>query len=134
MKRRVVSRTCHLVHEDRHSNSQPARLKQFRRWPLPKIIDMCQQADWRYSLSDSEKSSLHHQLGLGWYGCTNGVILVAEFTQPSPKLVFEPSFPMKFGTGDNIPDDLHIAKKEARESRMEVNRSISCPICEPVDQ
>ena len=41
---------------------------------------------------------------------------------------------MYFGTGDHIPDDLHIAKKEARESRMEVNRSISCPICKPVDQ
>ena len=41
---------------------------------------------------------------------------------------------MYFGTGDHIPDDLHIAKKEARKSRMEVNRSTSCPICEPVDQ
>jgi putative transposase len=41
---------------------------------------------------------------------------------------------MYFGTGDHIPDDLNIAKKEARESRMEVNRSTSCPICEPVDQ
>ncbi len=41
---------------------------------------------------------------------------------------------MYFGTGNHIPGDLHIARKEARESRMEVNRSTSCPICEPVDQ
>ena len=39
---------------------------------------------------------------------------------------------MYFGTGDHIPDDLDIAKKEARESRKEVNRSTSCPICAPV--
>ena len=37
---------------------------------------------------------------------------------------------MYFGTGDHIPDDLHIAKKKARESRMEVNRSTSCPTCD----
>jgi transposase InsO family protein len=39
---------------------------------------------------------------------------------------------MYFGTGDHIPDDLRIAKKEARESRMEVNRSTSCPTCDPL--
>jgi putative transposase len=39
---------------------------------------------------------------------------------------------MYFGTGDHIPDDLHTAKKEARESRKETNRLTSCPICEPV--
>ena len=39
---------------------------------------------------------------------------------------------MYFGTGDHIPGDLDFAKKEARESRKEVNRSASCPICEPL--
>ncbi len=39
---------------------------------------------------------------------------------------------MYFGTGDHITDDLHIAKKKARESRMEVNRSTSCPTCDPL--
>jgi transposase InsO family protein len=38
---------------------------------------------------------------------------------------------MYFGTGDHIPDDLHTARKESRESRMEVNRSMSCPVCKP---
>ncbi|MCH7920127.1 MAG: transposase [Planctomycetes bacterium] len=39
---------------------------------------------------------------------------------------------MYFGTGGHIPDDLNIAKKKARESRMEVNRSTSCPTCDPL--
>jgi len=39
---------------------------------------------------------------------------------------------MYFGTGSHIPDELNTARKEALESRMAVNRSVSCPICEPL--
>ncbi|MFC1763507.1 transposase [Planctomycetota bacterium] len=39
---------------------------------------------------------------------------------------------MYFGTGAHIPDELNTAKKQALESRMAINRSVSCPICEPL--
>jgi len=39
---------------------------------------------------------------------------------------------MYFGTDNHIPDELEAAKKAARQSRMEVNRTISCPTCEPL--
>ena len=34
---------------------------------------------------------------------------------------------MYFGTGNSVPDELATAKAAARQSRMEVNRSTSCP-------
>jgi transposase InsO family protein len=39
---------------------------------------------------------------------------------------------MYFGTGSHIPDKLHRARKQALESRMAANRSVSCPLCEPL--
>ena len=39
---------------------------------------------------------------------------------------------MYFGTGSHIPDELNTRQKQALESRMAVNRSVSCPICEPL--
>ena len=39
---------------------------------------------------------------------------------------------MYFGNGAHIPDELDAAKKVARRSRMEVNRSTSCPTCQPL--
>ncbi|MFC1762657.1 transposase [Planctomycetota bacterium] len=39
---------------------------------------------------------------------------------------------MYFGTGNHIPEELNVARKQALESRMAVNRSVSCPICEPL--
>ncbi|MCH8242361.1 MAG: transposase [Planctomycetes bacterium] len=39
---------------------------------------------------------------------------------------------MYFGNGAHIPDELDAAKKVARQSRMEVNRSTSCPTCQPL--
>jgi transposase InsO family protein len=38
-----------------------------------------------------------------------------------------------FGTGDHIPDELEAAKKVARQSRMEVNRAVSCLTCQPLE-
>ena len=35
-----------------------------------------------------------------------------------------------FDTGNHIPKELEAARKAARESRMEVNRTASCPTCE----
>ena len=93
----VVSMTCLLVHENHRNNSHSARSRQFRKWRHPKIIDMCQQVDWQYLLSDSAKSSRRHRLGLGWYECINGVVLVVEFTQPSQRSVFELYAPTKSG-------------------------------------
>ena len=39
---------------------------------------------------------------------------------------------MYFGTGDRVPDEIGAAKKNARESRMEVNRATLCPTCQPL--
>ncbi len=38
-----------------------------------------------------------------------------------------------FCTGDHIPDELEAAKKVARQSRMEVNRAVSCLTCQPLE-
>jgi hypothetical protein len=35
-----------------------------------------------------------------------------------------------YGTGRSVPEELASAKTEARQTRMEVNRSTSCPACE----
>ncbi len=40
---------------------------------------------------------------------------------------------MYFGTGDHVPDELDGAKRDARHSRMEVNRATSCPMCHPAE-
>ncbi len=40
---------------------------------------------------------------------------------------------MYFGTGAHIPVEFDGAKKVARQSRMEVNHAISCPMCKPPD-
>ena len=37
---------------------------------------------------------------------------------------------MYFGIGDNIPQQLEEARREARELRMATNRSKSCRVCE----
>jgi hypothetical protein len=39
---------------------------------------------------------------------------------------------MYFATGNEIPRQLGIARKAARQARMEVNRNNSCPTCEPL--
>ena len=35
-----------------------------------------------------------------------------------------------FGTGNHIPQELETGRKDARQSRLEVNRNKSCPRCE----
>ena len=37
---------------------------------------------------------------------------------------------MYFGTGSSVPVELAAAKTDARQSRMKVNRTTSCPTCE----
>ena len=39
---------------------------------------------------------------------------------------------MYFGTGKHIFQELETGRKDARQSRMEVNRNTSCPTCEPL--
>ena len=39
---------------------------------------------------------------------------------------------MYFGTSNDIPHELAVARKAARKSRIEANRKNSCPVCEPV--
>lgn len=38
---------------------------------------------------------------------------------------------MYFGTGAQVPDELAAAKTAARQSRMNLNRAIWCPTCQP---
>jgi len=101
------------------------------------------QTDISYSnsLIESWWRSLKHQwLFLNTLDTVRSVqklvsFYVEEHNTRLPHSAFHGQTPdeMYFGTGDHIPDQLHIAKKEARESRKEVNRSTSCPICKPVD-
>ena len=60
---------------------------------------------------------------------------VEEHNTRLPHSAFRGQTPdeMYFGTGDRIPDELDGAKKDARHSRMEVNRATLCPMCEPVE-
>ena len=39
---------------------------------------------------------------------------------------------MYFCTGERIPDELEAEKKVARQSRMKLNRTTSCPTCKPL--
>ena len=40
---------------------------------------------------------------------------------------------MYFGTGSSISDKLSSAKQATHQSRMEVNRAITCPTCERLE-
>ena len=101
------------------------------------------QTDISYSnsLIESWWRSLKHQwLFLNTLDTVSSVeklvsFYVEEHNARIPHSAFRGQTPdeMYFGTGDHIPDDLRIAKKEARESRMEVKGSTSCPTCDPLD-
>ncbi|MCH8044070.1 MAG: transposase [Planctomycetes bacterium] len=39
---------------------------------------------------------------------------------------------MYFGTGKHTAQELETGRKDARQSRLEVNRNKSCPTCEPL--
>jgi hypothetical protein len=58
---------------------------------------------------------------------------VDEHNMRLPHSAFRGQTPneMYFGTGDRIPDELEAAKNVARQSRMKLNRSTSCPMCGP---
>ncbi len=58
---------------------------------------------------------------------------VEEHTQRLPHSAFRGQTPdeMYFGTGEGIPDTLESARDAARRERLEWNRSLSCPVCEP---
>jgi len=100
------------------------------------------QTDISYSnsLIESWWRSLKHQwLFLNTLDTVSSVeklvsFYVEQHNKRLPHSAFRGQTPdeMHFGTGNHIPNDLHLAKKEARESRMQVNRSTSCPICEPL--
>jgi len=99
------------------------------------------QTDISYSNSLIEswwRSLKHHWLFLNTLDTVCSVqklvsFYVEEHNTRLPHSAFHGQTPdeMYYGTGNHIPDDLHTAKKEARESRIEVNRSTSCPICKP---
>ena len=57
---------------------------------------------------------------------------VDEHNKRLPHSAFRGQTPdeMYYGTGNSIPDELAAAKVAARQSRMEANRSTSCPACE----
>jgi len=60
---------------------------------------------------------------------------VDEHNMRLPHSAFRGQTPneMYFGTGDRIPDELEAAKTAARQSRMKLNRSRSCPMCRPFE-
>ncbi len=60
---------------------------------------------------------------------------VEEHNARLPHSAFRGQTPdeMYFGSGGHIPDELQAAKKVARQSRMEVNRSTTCLTCMPLE-
>ena len=59
---------------------------------------------------------------------------VEEHNTRLPHSAFRGQTPdeMYFETGNEIPRQLEITRKAARQVRMEVNRENSCPTCEPL--
>ena len=59
---------------------------------------------------------------------------VEEHNTRLPHSAFRGQTPdeMHFGTGNHIPQELATGRKDARQSRLEVNRNKSCPTCEPL--
>ena len=59
---------------------------------------------------------------------------IAEHNRVLPHSAFKGQTPdeMYFGTGDAIPEELDAAKEAARAERLEVNRSRTCPVCDPL--
>ena len=59
---------------------------------------------------------------------------VQEHNTRLPHSAFRGQTPdeMYFATGNEIPRQLEIARKAARQARMKVNRNNSCPTCEPL--
>jgi len=60
---------------------------------------------------------------------------VEEHNTRLPHSAFRGQTPdeMYFGTGNHIPQELATGRKDARQSRLEVNRNKSCPRCEPTE-
>ncbi len=58
---------------------------------------------------------------------------VEEHNERLPHSAFRGQTPdeMYFGHGDAVPDELDAGKREARQRRLDVNRALSCLICEP---
>jgi len=100
------------------------------------------QTDISYSnsLIESWWRSLKHQwLFLNTLDTVSSIkklvsFYVEEHNTRLPHSAFRGQTPdeMYFGTGSHIPDELNTARKQALEARMAVNRSVSCPICEPL--
>ena len=59
---------------------------------------------------------------------------VAEHIQVLPHSAFRGQTPdeMYLVTGDDIPHELAAYRRAARQNRLELNRALSCPVCEPV--
>jgi transposase InsO family protein len=56
---------------------------------------------------------------------------VTEHNERIPHAAFEGQTPdeVYFGRGDNIPDELAVARREARKRRVELNRAEACAAC-----
>jgi transposase InsO family protein len=59
---------------------------------------------------------------------------VAEHNTRLPHSAFRGQTPdeMYFGTGEHVPGELEMARQAARRARLETNRKMSCPQCEPL--
>jgi hypothetical protein len=90
------------------------------------------------SLIESWWRSLKHQWlylnTLDTVGAVKNLVAfyVREHNTRLPHSAFRGQTPdeMYFGTGDHIPDELEVAKSNARQDRMALNRSLSCSTCE----
>ncbi|NNF42345.1 MAG: transposase [Phycisphaerales bacterium] len=58
---------------------------------------------------------------------------VEEHNERLPHSAFRGQTPdeMYFGRGEAVPNELDVAKKDARRKRLDMNRALSCLICEP---
>ena len=58
---------------------------------------------------------------------------VTEHNERLPHSAFRGQTPdeMYFGNGGGVPEKLEFAKEAARKSRFELNRALSCGVCEP---
>jgi hypothetical protein len=62
---------------------------------------------------------------IAWYVQEhNAAIPHAAFRGQTPNEIF-------FGRGDRIPDELEVARRQARAARLEANRNLTCEPCRP---
>jgi transposase InsO family protein len=104
---------------------------------LKRILAMIEMS-FSNSLIEAWWRALKHQwLFLNSLDTVNSVKKLVEFyvrehNTRLPHSAFRGQTPDEryYGTGDHIPEELEVAKKAARQARLDANRALSCEICE----